>query len=286
MIDKKTYGLLGYPLKHSFSPAMHNAALKELNLPGKYQLFEVKPEELNYFLDSLDKKNIYGLNVTVPYKERVLNFVTLDQESHYLWQIKAVNTIVKQGNIWKGFNTDVSGFSKHLKEVFDVCGKAVALLGAGGAARAVVYVLAKLKADEVAIFDIDKNKSENVANTIKELFPNFNVSVVKSIENLHIESKDLLINATPIGLKEDDPCLVKEEMLHKNLFVYDLIYNPPETKLLLLAKKRGAKVCNGLDMLIYQGAQSFLFFTGTEVKLYEIIDIMRKAAKEEFKKRC
>ena len=114
----------------------------------------------------------------------------------------------------------------HLKENFDPLNKTVALLGAGGAARAVAYVLAKKEAKEIIIFDIDKSKSENVAGMVKELFPNFQISAVESIEELHIENKDLLINATPVGLKEEDPCLVKEEMLHKDIFVYDLIYKP------------------------------------------------------------
>jgi shikimate dehydrogenase len=267
-MDKKSpariYGILGFPAKHSLSPAMHNAAFRARKINAEYKLFEVEPEELDYFLDKLDKNDIQGLNITVPYKEKILDFVTLDSESFYLKQIKAVNTIVKKDNIWKGFNTDIPGFSKHLKEHFDPTNKKVAILGAGGAGRAVAYVLADSGAKEIAIFDIDKSKSKNVTDMIKGLFPNSGISSVDNIAQLDLKGKDLLVNATPIGLKESDSCLVSAGMLHKSLFVYDLIYNPPETKLLKIAKEQGATVSNGLGMLLYQGMLSFQIWTGQE----------------------
>ncbi len=274
---KRIYGLIGYPIKHSLSPAMHNAAFAALKINAEYKLFEVKPDNLENFLENLGREVISGLdpsfkgigwsilsglNVTVPYKEKVLDFVTLDIESFYLRQVKAINTIVKEGNIWKGFNTDIPGFSKHLKENFNPEGKKVALLGAGGASRAVAYVLANSRAKEIAIFDVDKNKSGAVSKMIKSLFSDFPIYAVGAIEELKIKDKDLLINATPVGLKESDPCLVKEEMLHKNLFVYDLIYNPAQTKLLKLAKEKGCRCSNGLGMLLYQGMLSFEIWTG------------------------
>jgi len=276
----RIYGVLGYPVKHSLSPLMHNAAFQALKINAEYKLFEVKPEELNYFLDSIDKNNILGLNITVPYKERILDFVSKDTESFYLRQIKAVNTIVKKDGIWKGFNTDIPGFLKHLKENFDPRNKRVAVLGAGGVARAVTYVLADSGAKEICIFDIDQAKSENVTHMIKVLFPNFQILAVKDIEQLEIKNKDLLVNATPVGLEETDPCLVKEEMLHKNLFVYDLIYNPLETKLLAQAKKAGAKVSNGLGMLLYQGMLSFKLWTGKDAPLKIMQPALEKGLQE------
>jgi len=275
MAHPRIYGLIGYPIKHSLSPQMHNTAFKSLKINAEYRLFEVKPQELEDFLNNLDKNGIYGLNVTIPYKEKVLDFVILEPESFYLKQIKAVNTIVKEDKAWKGLNTDIPGFSKHLKENFNPEGKRAAILGAGGASRAVCYVLAESKAKEIVIFDIDKDKTKAVVEMIEDLFPGFNILAAPNIEDLDIINKELLVNATPIGLKESDPCLVKEEMLHKNLFVYDLIYNPAETKLLRLARKKGAKVSNGLGMLLYQGALSFKHFTEKEPP----IEIMRQALK-------
>lgn len=267
-MDKRSlpniYGVLGYPVKHSLSPLMHNAAFKALKINAKYLLFEKRPQDLEDFLHSLTKENIYGLNITIPYKEKILDFVTLDKESFYLRQIKAVNTIVLENGIWKGFNTDIPGFSKDLKENIDPTNKRVAILGAGGGARAVAYVLANAGAREISIYDIDKKKSKEVASMIKSLFVNFRISPVDNIEQLDINQKDLLINATPIGLKGTDPCLIKEEMLPKDLFIYDLIYNPAQTKLLSLAKKRGIRASNGLKMLLYQGMLSFRIWTNKD----------------------
>ena len=271
------YGLIGFPVRHSLSPAMHNAAFRYLNINAEYKLFETRPEELEKFITSLEEQNISGVNVTIPYKEKVLSFVEIDKESFYLRQIKAVNTIVVKEGIRKGFNTDVPGFSRDLVEKSGKPeNKRSAILGAGGASRAVAFVLANGKAKEIAIHDIDKSKSQNIVDLIKSLFPGFPIYAVDNIEELKIQEKDLLVNATPIGMKPSDPCLVTEKMMHKNLFVYDLIYNPSETKLLALANKAGVKNSNGLSMLLYQGALSFVHFTGKQAP----IDIMRKALEE------
>jgi shikimate dehydrogenase len=268
----KVYGVLGYPAKHSLSPVMHNAAFRALNIHAEYKIFEIKPEDLDRFLDSMDT-NIFGLNVTIPYKEKILDFVTLDDAFSYLMHLGALNTIVKKDNVWKGFNTDIQGFSRHIKEVMDPAHKRVALLGAGGAARAVCYSLAESRPEELAIFDMDKPKSEQIVEIIRKLFPDICVSSVDSAEELNIKDKDLLINATPVGMKESDPCLIAEEWISKDLFVYDLIYNPAQTKLLAQAKKAGANTANGLKMLLYQGALSFEHFTGQSAP----VEVMRQA---------
>jgi len=275
------FGLIGFPVKHSFSPAMHNAAFKALNINAEYKLFEIKPEDLEGFFLSLEGKGIHGLNVTVPYKEKVLDFVELDSESFYLKRIKAVNTIVIKNGIRKGFNTDIPGFRRDLAEKNGKPeNKRIAILGAGGAARAVAFALAEDKAKEIAIYDIDKNKSQNIVDLIKNLFPKLVIAVAETIEQLKIKEKDLLINTTPIGMKNTDHCLVAKEMLHENLFVYDLIYNPPKTKLLALAEKAHVKNSNGLGMLLYQGVLAFTHFTGKNAP----VEIMRQALMDEIKK--
>lgn len=275
------FGLIGFPVKHSFSPAMHNAAFKELGINAKYKLFEIKPEELEGFFSSLEEKGIHGLNVTIPHKEKVLDFVELDRESFYLTEIKAVNTIVIGNNIRKGFNTDIPGFRRDLAEKNGKPeNKQIAILGAGGASRAVAYALAADKARKITIYDIDKSKSQNIVDLIKKLFPKFDITAVETIEQLKIQEKDLLINTTPVGMKNTDPCLITTEMLHKNLFVYDLIYNPPETKLLALAKQAHIKNSNGLGMLLYQGVLAFTHFTGKSGP----VGIMRQVLMDEMKK--
>jgi shikimate dehydrogenase len=279
-LTKKIYGVLGFPLKHSLSPAMQNAALAYLKINAEYRLFEVPPDEIDAFFSKLKTKGIHGLNVTVPYKEKAFGFVKIDPQEAHLKKIGAVNTIVKVGSAWMGFNTDIAGFTKHINEHIDLRQKRAALLGAGGASRAVSYALAHSGVQEIAIFDLDGKKSALVSAMIHELFPYLKVYAAENIDGLNIKDKDLLINATPIGLKSTDPCLLKKEDLHPGLFVYDLIYNPARTRLLELAESAGARVSNGLGMLLYQGAFSFQYFTGKIAPVRK----MRRALESALKK--
>ena len=277
MIPPKIYGLTGYPVKHSLSPIMHNATFKALGINAEYKLFEKRPEELGYFLHSLSKENIYGLNVTIPYKEVVLKY--LQWKSPEVKFTDAVNVIiVKDKNYLEGWNTDGIGFHRHLTMdlKFNPLGKSVVVLGAGGAAKAIINQLARHGAKNITIYDIDNDKSLNLAAKINKEFPKCNAIASDSIEKLDIKNADLLINATPIGMKGDDPCLVDPDSLHPSLLVYDLIYNPPETKILKLAKQKGAPISNGLGMLLYQGVRSFELWTGQKAP----VEVMRKALRE------
>ena len=156
-LKPKLYGLVGFPIQHSLSPCMHNAAFSALKIKAKYKLFQVKPDQLRGFVYSLKKKNICGFNVTHPYKEEIIAF--LDSKSLGVKEIGAANTVIvdKAGKL-KGFNTDYLGFMAHLKEL-KLKPKKVALIGAGGAAKAVCYALAKMKITQLCIYDIDKFKS-------------------------------------------------------------------------------------------------------------------------------
>jgi len=288
MQSSKIYGLVGYPLGHSFSPLMHNAAFGKLNISGEYRLFSKQPEELESFLLRMDDENIWGLNVTIPYKETILSFnqIELDNSAPYAKEIQAINTIVKKGESLKGFNTDVAGFLRHLNKLnFNPINKRVAILGAGGAGKAVAYAVAKKGISQIAIFDIDKDKAESVSLMLRAIFPELDISIVDEIEQLDMINKDLLINATPIGLTSEDPCLIEEDMLHEDLFVYDLIYNPSPTKLLSLAKNKGLRCSDGLGMLVYQGAFSFIYFTGTLIPYAKIVEVMWKAIDQELGKK-
>ena len=259
-IKNLTFGLLGYPIKHSLSPRMQNAGLRSLKIKARYRLFEVSFEKLTEFFLNIKKNNIRGFNVTIPYKEKVIPY--LNSLSVGAREIGAVNTVVvsKNGKL-KGFNTDYLGFIGHLKEL-KLKPQRVAIIGAGGAAKAVCFALAKMKVLELCIYDIDKFKSLSLFKRLSSNFEQTRFDVATRIEDLKIKQKDLLINATAVGMYPNDPCLVNESWLHKGLFLYDLIYNPAETKLISLAKRSGLNCSNGLGMLLYQGVFAFKYFTG------------------------
>jgi shikimate dehydrogenase len=264
-----TYGLIGFPLEHSLSPLMHNAAFAALELDATYRLFPLKEEEFKDFFDRLKDEHspIFGLNVTVPYKEKVIPY--LDSVNPYVQKIKAVNTIVvSKKRRLQGFNTDGPGFLAHIKELgFDVAQKRIAILGAGGAARAVLSSLCLLMPGprDISIYDNEIDKADHL---VRDLSDQMNLSIVRvarAIDDLDIDKADLLINATPVGLKNSDPCLIDEDLLHPRLMVYDLIYNPQETALLKMAKNKGAKVSNGLGMLFFQGVLAFQHWAGVQL---------------------
>ena len=272
------YGLIGYPVSHSLSPIMHNAAFSQLKINAEYKLFPLKVQELEPFLKNLKNNNIFGLNVTVPYKEKVIPF--LGKLSDEAKLIGAVNTIKVTDSGLEGFNTDAEGFLKHLTQglKFNPQGKKIAIIGAGGASRAVSVRLSQTRPKAISIYDLEENKLKALVEHLKKNFKDIEIKEAHSVEELNIGGVSLLINATPIGMKEADPCLVEEKLLHQNLLAYDLIYKPKETKLLNLAKKNGAKVSNGLGMLLYQGMLSFEIWTGQRAPK----EIMQKALEEVF----
>lgn len=272
----KIYGVLGFPAKHSLSPLMHNAAFRALKINATYRIFEKKPEELKDFLHALTQQHIFGLNITVPYKEAVMPF--LDKISSDAKLIGAVNTIRIFDGISEGFNTDGEGFLNHLRMnlSFDPKDKNIAIIGAGGAAKAIAVYLSKIKPKFMSIYDVDKTKLKALINHLKGNFQTTGFVLANSIEELNIKYCSLLINATPVGMKDTDPCLVDEKFIHKDLLVYDLIYNPKETKLLKTAREKGAATTNGLGMLLYQGMLSFQIWTGK----FAPKDVMEKALLE------
>jgi shikimate dehydrogenase len=276
-LKPKLYGLVGFPVKHSLSPCMHNAAFSALKIKAKYKLFELQADRLQNFLSNLEKNNISGFNVTIPYKEKVLPY--LNTRSFGVREIGAVNTVVVKDGKLKGFNTDFAGFSRHLK-VLKVKPRKVAIIGAGGAAKAVCFALGKNKAEEICVYDIDAYKSLGLVSQFKDVFSQTKFSAVARIDELNLHDKDLLINASPVGMRPDDPSLIEDKAIHKDLFVYDLIYNPIETKLMAQARERGARFSNGLGMLLYQGVLAFRHFTGKHAP----VEVMSAALKKGVKK--
>ncbi len=281
MSKPRVYGLIGNPIKHSLSPLMHNAAFSHLKINAKYKLFPLGDKELKIFLSSLNKKNIRGLNITIPYKEKVLQLVD-GYLSSAVSAIGAANTLTldKKNNKPRLFNTDHLGFTRHLKEL-KLNPRKAAIIGAGGAARALCFALGKKKAQEVSIYDIDKFRSLSLMERFNQIFPATQFLAAESIAALKLEEKDLLINASSIGMKEEDPLLVDAGQLHPGLFVYDLIYNPAETKLFKLAKAHNIPCSNGLGMLLYQGVEALNLWISPKSAPVEVMRLaLQKGAKK------
>ncbi len=263
------YGIIGNPLAHSLSPLMHNAAFKYLKVNAVYKLFPLADdEELKLFMEDLKEADnpIFGINVTVPYKEKVIPF--LDSIDPFAEKVGAVNTIViDHKRKMRGFNTDGPGFLCHLTELgFDPKGKRIAILGAGGTTRSIVSSLCLLPKQPQRVVIYNRTVA-NAQEMLKEIGLTIDVgivSVVDNVEDLNIELADLLINTTSMGLNLKDDLLVGPEVLHKNVLAYDVIYNPGETKLLAAAKAKGAKTANGLGMLFFQGVLAFQHWAEVE----------------------
>lgn len=274
------YGLIGNSVQHSLSPLMHNAALSYLKIKARYKLFPLEEREFKVFLSSLKKRNIRGFNITIPYKEKILQYVE-GYKSSAVNAIGAANTaVIDRKNKIKLFNTDYLGFILHLNEL-KIKPKRVAVIGAGGAARAICFALGKKKAQEVVIYDIDKFRSLALMKRFNQIFESTKFLAAGRIEELNLKDKDILINASSVGMKKEDPILVNAGLLHPGIFIYDVIYNPAQTKLLNLARENNLPYANGLGMLLYQGVEALNLWVSPKKAP---VEIMRKALEKGAKK--
>jgi shikimate dehydrogenase len=276
----KLFGIFGHPLSHTLSPAMHEAAFHELGIDAHYIVLELIPEAFKKLMARASALSLSGFNVTVPYKETVMKY--LDKVRPEARAIGAVNTVFKQGKRWVGTNTDMEGFLMALTKDggFRPSGKKAVILGAGGAARAVVYGLSREGIREILIADCFPEKARKIAHDMKKIFKPVRycaapagTSEVKEA----LQKADVIINATPIGLKPQDPRLVPEGWIPegrvKKVLFMDLIYNPAMTPFLRAAKKKGHGTLNGLGMLLYQGARALEHWTGKKAP----VRVMRRA---------
>lgn len=256
--------IIGDPIEHSLSPIMHNAALKELNLDKEwtYTKLRVKSIELANLVKKMRDDEITGINVTIPHKINIIQH--LDGLTKEAQLIVAVNTITKENGRITGHNTDGIGCLQALVESnVNIDGKII-ILGAGGAARAIVFALAMNGAREIIIFNRTAEKAKLLANEVTQ---KTNAIVrAENLENIKKEliDADILINCTSIGMKgeQENKTLVTTSDLHPNLIVMDIIYNPLNTRLLEEAKNAGCKTINGINMLVNQGAAALEIWTG------------------------
>ncbi|MDI6727402.1 MAG: shikimate dehydrogenase, partial [Thermodesulfovibrionales bacterium] len=219
----KVTGLFGYPVEHSLSPAMHNAAFEHLNLDYCYVTFSVRPDLLGDAVKAIRALSLSGVNVTVPHKENVIPF--LDEISEESSFIGAVNTIKNDNGKLTGYNTDGKGFMQSLSETgIDIRGKKILIVGAGGASRAIGYYLCK-EASEVHLFDVDDKKANSLKEHLNKLKWNVSLAGARSVKDKDFFSGiDIIINATPLGLKPDDPMPVDITLIKSSHVVCDLIY--------------------------------------------------------------
>jgi len=260
------FGVIGYPIKHSVSPAMHNAAMKKARIDGVYLAFEVKPEMLRDAVFGAKALGFTGLNVTIPFKEEVAKLVKL--EGHAA-KLKAVNTIDLRKMV--GYNTDVYGVKASFSDV-DVDGKVALVIGAGGAGKAATLALIELGATVVLT-----NRTESRGVEAVEMLRRYGNCIFHPYDRVgELKGKiDILVNATPIGMKGFTQKLpVPPEILQPDMVVFDTVYNPPETPLIREAKKAGCKVIYGVEMLIHQGAKAFEIWTDVKPD----VSVMRETA--------
>ena len=306
----KIYGLIGYPVKHSLSPAMHNAAFKHLGINAEYRLFPVKPEELEPFLlqdivvrdidgNEVRTKDILGFNVTIPHKVRAKQILErefpLDKSapgiptiSRYADLVGAVNTVRRVGDKLEYYNTDALGFEKSLiKDLgFDTYKKNVLVIGCGGAGRAIIAALCCMgdRIGRVNVFDVSTEAMDSAKSHFSQFPEIMKIIELVSAERIPSVVKDsqLLVNATPVGMEEGDGSVIDKSLLHDKLYVFDVVYNR-ETQLINDAKSLRLRAVGGLGMLLYQGVAAFERWTD-KVLPFMTVTVMKKALQEELKK--
>lgn len=265
--------LLGSPVAHSISPMMHNESFRYHNLDYVYLCFDVNEEGLAIAVDGLKKIGIRGFNLTMPNKNKMIEFV--DHLSPAGELIGAINTVVNDDGILTGHNTDGVGFMRSLEDAgHNVIGKTMTVLGAGGAATAICAQAALDGVKCIHIFARTTSRFWNrTAEFVKKINEMTNCQAIlhdnddKEALRQALEESALLVNASSVGMAPNtDASLVEDpSYFHQGLIVYDAIYNPRETKLLRLAREAGCETCNGLYMLLYQGAEAFRIWTGKEM---------------------
>lgn len=278
--DLKVYGIFGYPLAQTASPAIQNRAFDHYGLKAIYFAFERPPKRFRYLMRHLKTFLLDGFNLTVPFKEAVIPY--LDRLSLEARQIGSVNTVRKEGNRWVGDNTDLDGFLAGLKEArFQARGKSAVILGAGGAARAVVFALARKGVRQIVIANRTQARVRHLVRKFGRMFPKTffrSVRLKGSVFKTALAGTDLIVNATKIGLKETDPLLIPKQWFpRRRILFYDLIYRPRRTKLLNVAKRYGHRIQNGETMLLYQGAKAFELWMGRRAPIREMKEALNGA---------
>lgn len=275
----KPFAVIGHPIGHTLSPVMHNASMEELGFDGIYLALDIHPDELMEVLPSMAKMGFAGVNLTVPHKEIAFRGLEKLDESAKL--LGAANTVQFTEDGMIGHNTDGYGFLMALEEAFGkrVEGDAVFVLGCGGAGRAVALMAAKEGARLLVLADIDAERVQKLEDEIRELAPD--VVITQALDDASkiklCRECDLVVQASPVGMKMEDPSLLPPEAFRAGQRAFDLVYMYPETAILTTAREAGAQIANGLGMLLHQGARAFEIWTGVQPSIPAMRNALEKA---------
>ena len=261
----KKYFVIGNPINHSLSPKLHNYWLKENNIDAIYDKKKIDEKDLQTTILEIKEKKTEGINVTVPFKKSVIPY--LDKLSPEAEQTQSVNTIILTDDILVGHNTDIFGFTEAIKDLnFDIKGKKILILGAGGVVPSIIFALNKMNVSKIIISNRTKEKAEN----LKSQFHNLEI-----LEWGDINDFDVIINATSLGLNKETINLDFSKFANNKLF-YDVIYNPEETNFLKEGKKLGNRTENGKLMFVYQAFEAFKLWNGIEPQINsEVLEILK-----------
>lgn len=275
-------GVIADPIGHTVSPAMHNAAFEQVGIDYLYVPFQVKKEELGKAIAGMRALNIRGLNVTIPHKVAVIPF--LDDLDDLAQRIGAVNTIVNDDGVLKGYNTDATGFLRALLERgIEPREKRVVILGAGGASRGISLALAE-RGSNLIILNRTWDKVKEQADRISQLCQREVQALKLNKENLAkaLNKADILINTTSVGMSPDiEETPVTADLIKPPVIVFDIVYNPIKTRLLREAETAGAETISGIDMLVWQGALAFEKWTGLKAPVKLMREKAIKALQDE-----
>ena len=273
-------GIFGHPIGHSISPPMHNAAFQNAGIDALYEAWDTTPDHLAAGVDGLRSAECLGANVTVPHKQAVMEH--LDEIDDLATRIGAVNTIVNQSGRLTGTNTDALGFinSLRVEAGTEVRGLRVVLIGAGGAARAAAYALSDENASLITIGNRTAGRAASLAEELQESGAATDAFGISDSDFLTAcQHADLIVNSTSVGMLHgpaEGQSPIPIEVIRPGCTVYDMVYNPTSTPLLVDAEKAGAQAVGGLPMLVYQGAEAWKLWTGREAP----VEVMFKEAKE------
>lgn len=275
-LNTQIVGLFGHPIKHTYSPFIHNIAFEINKLDYVYIPFDIPPANLKNAVKGILALGIKGFNLTIPHKEKIMEFMSNISEEASI--VGSVNTVVNEMGKLNGYNTDVTGILETLNPYKkSISGEMISVVGSGGAARAVVYALIRhFKPKKIFLINRTEQRAETLINyfkakmkfdgfSIKELYP-------PALVNIFKDSK-LIVNSTSVGMypEIDDAVTTLDDSFTKDQIVFDLVYNPLKTKLLQIAEKKGATILDGLNMLVYQAAGAFKLWTGEEMPIDKLL---------------